>query len=76
MRGSDPNNSQLSSATSHSEDRVPMDHPLSVIRTIVVRVLEDLSSDFSRMYSPIGRPSEPTSSMMRGTSPPLPEASG
>lgn len=47
------------------EDPVPKDHPLRVIRSIVDRVLEDLSSDFSRMYAKRGRPPAPREQLLR-----------
>jgi transposase len=64
MRGSDPKQPVIFSYVA-LEDRVPKDHPLHVIRRIVDRVLEDLSADFSRMYSGIGRPSIPPEQLLR-----------
>jgi transposase len=37
------------------EERVPADHPLRAIRTIVNEVLEGLSGEFARIYSDTGR---------------------
>ena len=64
MRGSDPKQPVIFSYVS-LEDRVPKDHPLRSIRSIVDRVLEDLSGDFSRMYSVMGRPSIPPEQLLR-----------
>ena len=64
MRGFDPKQPVIFSYVA-LEDRVPKDHPLRVIRGIVDRVLEDLSSDFSRMYAKRGRPSVPPEQLLR-----------
>ena len=64
MRGSDPKQPVIFSYVA-LEDRVPKDHPLRIIRSIVDRVLEDLSGDFSRMYAATGRPSVPPEQMLR-----------
>jgi transposase len=45
--------------------RVPKDHPLRAIRTMVDRVLEQLSPTFDRLYSRIGRPSIPPERLLR-----------
>ena len=39
------------------EQRVPADHPLGKIRTLVDEVLVEMSPDFSRLYANTGRPS-------------------
>ena len=39
------------------ESRVPKDHPLRPIKTMVQKALGDLSPKFSEMYSNFGRPS-------------------
>ena len=44
------------------EQRVPADHPLRPIRTLVGEVLRDLSPRFARLYAKTGRPSIPRSS--------------
>ena len=64
MRGFDPKQPVIFSYVA-LEDRVPKDHPLRVIRSIVDRVLEDLSGDFSRMYAKRGRPSVPPEQLLR-----------
>jgi transposase len=48
MRGSDPKQPVIFSYIA-LEDRIPRDHPLRAIRSLVDRVLEDLSGDFARM---------------------------
>jgi transposase len=39
------------------EDRVPAEHPLRPIKAMVAKALKELSRDFSKMYSVMGRPS-------------------
>src|SRR5262249_10226260 len=38
------------------EQRIPQDHPLRPLRTLVDAVLKDLSPGFSRLYAKTGRP--------------------
>jgi len=64
MRGIDPKQPVIFSYVS-LEDRVPQDHPLRTIRNLVDRALEDLSGDFSGMYSTTGRPSVPPEQLLR-----------
>jgi transposase len=45
--------------------RVPKDHPLRAIRTMVDEVLGRLWSDFERLYSHTGRPSIPPERLLR-----------
>jgi hypothetical protein len=45
--------------------RVPEDHPLRAIRTMVDKVLEQLSPTFDRLYSRIGWPSIPPERLLR-----------
>jgi transposase len=47
------------------EQRVPADHPLRAIRTMVDRVLTDLSPAFDRLYSRVGRPSIAPEKLLR-----------
>jgi transposase len=47
------------------EQRVPADHPLRPIRTLVDEVLRDLSPRFARLYAKIGRPSIPPEKLLR-----------
>ena len=56
MRGSDERTGTLFSYVD-VEERVPGDHPLRAIRTIVNEVLEGLNGEFARIYSDKGRPS-------------------
>ena len=56
MRGSDERTGTLFSYVD-VEERVPADHPLRAIRTIVNEVLEGLNGEFARIYSVKGRPS-------------------
>ena len=39
------------------EQRIPADHPLRAMRTMVDEVLRALSPQFSRLYAKVGRPS-------------------
>ena len=45
--------------------RVPKDHPLRAIRTMVDEVLRRLWSDFEQLYSHTGRPSIPPERLLR-----------
>jgi transposase len=47
------------------EERVPPDHPLRAIRTMVDVVLRDLSSAFDALYAKAGRPSIPPEHLLR-----------
>jgi transposase len=47
------------------EQRVPADHPLRPLRTMVEVVLTELSPEFSRLYSRMGRPSIPPEHLLR-----------
>jgi len=44
---------------------VRKDHPLRPIRTMVDKVLQELSPQFNRMYSKVGRPSIPPEQLLR-----------
>src|SRR5215207_5801526 len=46
------------------ESRIPADHPLRRVRTLVRAVLKDLSGSFSRLYSHEGRPSIPPEQLL------------
>ena len=41
------------------------DHPLRPIRTMVDKVLKELSPEFNKMYSKVGRPSIPPEQLLR-----------
>jgi transposase len=64
MRGSDQQQSHVFSYIS-PEQRVRKDHPLRPIRTMVDKVLKELSPEFNKMYSKVGRPSIPPEQLLR-----------
>jgi len=47
------------------EQRIPQDHPLRPLRTLVDAVLKDLSPRFSRLYAKTGRPSVAPERLLR-----------
>jgi transposase len=47
------------------EHRVPADHPLRPMRTMVDAVLVELSAQFNQLYSRVGRPSIPPEHLLR-----------
>jgi transposase len=64
MRGGDVRTEALFSYLS-CEARVPRDHPLRPIRTIVDQALTVLSPAFDQLYSELGRPSIPPEKLLR-----------
>jgi len=64
MRGDDQHTGHLFSYLS-PEDRIPVDHPLRLIRQMTDAVLTRLSPRFDRLYSDIGRPSVPPEQLLR-----------
>src|SRR5437879_13228628 len=48
------------------DQRVPQDHPLRMIRSLVDGVLEQLSPRFNRLYARAGRPSIAPEKLLRG----------
>ena len=64
MRGEDRQQDVLFSYRS-IEDRIPADHPLRAMRTLVEPVLAALSPRFQAMYAVIGRPSIPPEQLLR-----------
>ena len=48
-----------------AELRVPADHPLRAIRTLVDDVLRDMSREFDGLYARVGRPSIPPERLLR-----------
>ena len=56
MRGEDASPASLFSYVS-CEARVPAEHPLRIIRAVVDKALEVLSSAFAELYARTGRPS-------------------
>ena len=64
MRGEDERSGSLFSYVD-LEARVGQSHPLRAIRALVNEALAVLVSDFSALYSPIGRPSIPPGRLLR-----------
>ena len=64
MRGDDRHQDGMFSYIS-PEARVPQDHPLRAIRTMVDQVLADLSPEFDRLYARTGRPSIAPEKLLR-----------
>src|ERR1700758_3376636 len=64
MRGNDQQQGHVFSYIS-PEQRVRKDHPLRPIRTMVDKVLKELSPEFDKMYSKVGRPSIPPEQLLR-----------
>lgn len=56
MRGPDSKQDDMFSYLS-PEKRVPADHPLRQIRPLVDQVLKEMSPQFGKLYSEVGRPS-------------------
>src|SRR6185295_11893028 len=56
MRGDDDLQEGMFSYIS-PEKRVPSDHPLRPIRKMVDEILKEMSPQFAKLYSPVGRPS-------------------
>jgi transposase len=56
MRGPDQKQDDMFSYVS-PEERVPGDHPLRKIRQLVDQVLKEMSPQFGKLYSEVGRPS-------------------
>jgi transposase len=65
MRGEDEKQDAIFSYVS-PEERVPQDHPLRPIRKLVNQVLKEMSPQFARLYSKVGRPSIPPERLLRG----------
>jgi transposase len=64
MRGDDRQQAGMWSYLA-PEQRVPADHPLRPIRAMVDTALADLSPEFTKLYSPVGRPSIPPEKLLR-----------
>ena len=64
MRGDDQPQTALFSYVS-IEDRIPADHPLRTIQTLVNPILAALSPRFQTMYATMGRPSIPPERLLR-----------
>jgi transposase len=64
MRGSDHPQTAMFSYVS-IEDRIPSDHPLRAIQSLVNPILAALSPRFQALYSTMGRPSIPPERLLR-----------
>lgn len=64
MRGDDRHQEGMFSYLS-PEARVPHDHPLRTLRTLVDAVLVELSPQFEVLYARVGRPSVPPEQLLR-----------
>ena len=64
MRGEDRKSEGMFSYV-RLEERVPANHPLRAIRTLVDAVLTDLSPAFEALYARVGRPSVPPEHLLR-----------
>ena len=64
MRGDDRQPEAMFSYIS-TEQRVPKDHPLRAIRTLVDDILRDMSREFDGLYARVGRPSIPPERLLR-----------
>lgn len=64
MRGNDHQNTTLFSYIS-TEERVPADHPLRPIRSMVDKALKEMSPLFEALYSHTGRPGIPPERLLR-----------
>jgi transposase len=64
MRGDDLDQSPMFSYIS-PEQRVPVEHPLRVIRRMTDEALRGLSAEFAVLYSPLGRPSIAPEKLLR-----------
>lgn len=64
MRGDDRQQGAMFSYVS-LEQRVPENHPLRLIRTMVDQALVELSESFEGLYSRVGRPSIPPEKLLR-----------
>ena len=64
MRGNDRQQAGMWSYIS-PEQRVPADHPLRPLRAMVDRAMAELSAEFAKLYSPVGRPSIAPEKLLR-----------
>jgi transposase len=64
MRGDDRQPDAMFSYVS-MEDRIPQDHPLRTMRTLVDAVLRQISPRFAMLYARTGRPSIPPEKLLR-----------
>ena len=68
MRGEDQRSEVLFSYV-RLESRIPADHPLRAIRTLIDEALNGLSRAFNKLYARDGRPSIPPERLLRGKHP-------
>ncbi len=47
------------------ESRIPVDHPIRKVRTVVDQALKEMAPTFDEMYSSVGRPSIPPEQLIR-----------
>ena len=64
MRGEDQRSEVLFSYV-RLESRIPVDHALRAIRTLIDEALNGLSRDFNKLYARDGRPSIPPERLLR-----------
>lgn len=64
MRGEDVKQEGLFSYVS-TESRIPMDHPLRGVRTMMDEALREMDPMFRAVYSDVGRPSIPPEKLLR-----------
>jgi transposase len=64
MRGSDPKQDGMFSYVS-PEQRIPAEHPLRPLRTMVDAILKEMSPQFAKLYADTGRPSIPPERLLR-----------
>ena len=64
MRGIDPKQNGMFSYVS-PEQRVPAEHPLRPLRTMVDNILKEMSPRFAKLYADTGRPSIPPERLLR-----------
>jgi len=64
MRGNDPKQDAMFSYVS-PEQRVPAEHPLRPLRTMVDDILKEMSPRFAKLYADTGRPSIPPERLLR-----------
>ena len=64
MRGNDRQQAGMWSYIS-PEQRVPADHPLRPLRAMVDGAMAELSAEFAKLYSPVGRPSIAPEKLLR-----------
>jgi transposase len=58
-------NNRAECSVTFREQRVPQDHPLRALRTMVDEALAELSPRFSRLYAKRGRPSIAPEKLLR-----------